>query len=64
MIAWDSMTIDPSDSEKAAISPATGVFYRLMVAFPVWAGAFLAFRALFSSGTFLSKLDIFRIRPR
>lgn len=39
--------IDPSGSEKAAISPATGLFYRLMVAFPVWAGAFLAVRALF-----------------
>jgi hypothetical protein len=42
MLAWMPMSAGKSSPEKQAQSFATGLLYRLTVAFPSWTGAILA----------------------
>lgn len=64
MIAWDKMGTDELALEKLAITGSASLIYKLMVAFPSWAGAMLAGYAIFSSRFAGLKLDFFRHRPR
>ncbi|MFZ0797524.1 MAG: hypothetical protein WCA13_18970 [Terriglobales bacterium] len=47
MFAWILTSADKSSSGSQAERVATGLLYRLSVAFPSWAGAILAVYAIF-----------------
>jgi hypothetical protein len=47
MRAWMSMSAKKSGSGKQAEPVATGILYRLTLAFPSWAGAILAVYTIF-----------------
>jgi hypothetical protein len=59
MLAWMPMSAEKSSSEKRSQSVAAVLLYRLAVAFPSWAGAFLAVYTIF-----LCRFGALKIRVR
>jgi hypothetical protein len=57
MLAWLPKSADKYSPEKQAHPFAAVLLYRLMAAFPTWAGAILAVYSIF-----LYKFSAFRIR--
>lgn len=54
---------DEASRRKPVMPDSGGLFYRLALAFPSWAGALLAVYAIFLA-RIVPEIDAFRIRPR
>jgi hypothetical protein len=63
MIAWEKMAANELAPQKPATAGSGSLVYRLMVAFPAWAGALVTCYAIFPR-LGVAVLNIFRIRPR
>jgi hypothetical protein len=59
MLAWKSMSEDKLSDEKKSQPDAAGFVYRLMLAFPSWAGGILALYSIF-----MYRFNGLKIRPR